>query len=156
MDDDVRAPTPLDRLVAWLGPPRSYLMVRNAIVRLLGVIYVFAFLGILFQGLPLLGHHGLTPIDTYVDQLRAAGATVWDVPSLFMFDASDPAILAWAGVGLAIAVPVALGYANVPRVRAVRLDGCGHFVMLDRPADLARVIAAFAAKPLADELRASR
>ena len=114
MDDDVRAPTPLDRLVAWLGPPRSYVLVRNAIVRLLGVIYVFAFLGILFQGLPLLGHHGLTPIDTYVDQLRVAGATVWDVPSLFMFDASDTAILAWAGVGLAIAVPVALGYANVP------------------------------------------
>ena len=113
-DDDVRVPTPLERVVAWLGPPRSYVMVRNAIVRLLGVIYVFAFLGIVLQGLPLLGHHGLTPIDTYVDQLRAAGATVWDVPSLLMFDASDTAIRAWAVVGLVIAVPVALGYANLP------------------------------------------
>jgi pimeloyl-ACP methyl ester carboxylesterase len=41
----------------------------------------------------------------------------------------------------------ALGYGEVPRVRAVRLDGCGHFVMLDRPDELARVIGRFADAP---------
>ena len=41
----------------------------------------------------------------------------------------------------------ALGYGAVPRVRAVRLDGCGHFVMLDRPDELARVIGHFADAP---------
>lgn len=41
----------------------------------------------------------------------------------------------------------ALGYGEVPRVRAVRLEGCGHFVMLDRPDELARVIERFAAAP---------
>ena len=41
----------------------------------------------------------------------------------------------------------ALGYGAVPRVRAVRLDGCGHFVMLDRPDELARVIGRFADAP---------
>jgi pimeloyl-[acyl-carrier protein] methyl ester esterase len=41
----------------------------------------------------------------------------------------------------------ALGYGAAPRERAVRLDGCGHFVMLDRPDDLARLIERFAAAP---------
>jgi len=41
----------------------------------------------------------------------------------------------------------ALGLAAVPRLRPARLSGCGHFVMLDRPAELARLIAGFAADP---------
>jgi pimeloyl-ACP methyl ester carboxylesterase len=40
-----------------------------------------------------------------------------------------------------------LGYGAVPRVRAVRVEGCGHFVMLDRPDELARLIARFADAP---------
>lgn len=38
----------------------------------------------------------------------------------------------------------ALGYQDVPRVEPVRLEGCGHFVMLDRPDALADLIARFA------------
>lgn len=34
-----------------------------------------------------------------------------------------------------------LGYERVPRVEPVRLENCGHFVMLDRPSDVARIIA---------------
>lgn len=41
----------------------------------------------------------------------------------------------------------ALGFGSVPRVRAVRVDSCGHFVMLDRPNELARVIGRFADAP---------
>ncbi len=41
----------------------------------------------------------------------------------------------------------ALGYGAAPRERAVRLDGCGHFLMLDRPDELARLIERFAAAP---------
>ena len=41
----------------------------------------------------------------------------------------------------------ALGYSNVPRVQPVRIDGCGHFVMIDRPDRLAEIIARFAASP---------
>ena len=46
----------------------------------------------------------------------------------------------------------ALGYAAAPQVRPVRLEGCGHFVMLDRPAALARLIARFADEPAAPPL----
>jgi pimeloyl-[acyl-carrier protein] methyl ester esterase len=38
----------------------------------------------------------------------------------------------------------ALGYSAIPRIEPVRLEGCGHFVMLDRPEDLARLIDRFA------------
>lgn len=41
----------------------------------------------------------------------------------------------------------ALGYVGVPHVEPLRLEDCGHFVMLDRPADLARAIERFAAAP---------
>jgi lipase maturation factor len=113
-DIDVRAKSPLDRLTAWLGPPRGYALTRWLILRLLAFVYVFAFLGILVQGLPLLGSHGLTPAQQYVDWLHRNHETFWDTPSLFMLDASDTAIIAWAIVGLVISAAVLAGYANLP------------------------------------------
>ncbi|HTO92336.1 MAG TPA: hypothetical protein VMJ70_14490, partial [Candidatus Sulfotelmatobacter sp.] len=34
-----------------------------------------------------------------------------------------------------------LGLQRIPKLNPVRIAGCGHFVMLDRPDELARVIA---------------
>jgi pimeloyl-ACP methyl ester carboxylesterase len=48
-------------------------------------------------------------------------------------------------------VSKALGYERVPHLHAERLDRCGHFVMLDRPRGLARLIAGFAANPWTEE-----
>src|SRR5215813_12499307 len=93
--------TPLARLRAWLGPPRSYVLTRWLILRLLGVVYLFAFLGLLKQGLPLLGEHGLTPAAAYV-AARHPGGTFWDMPSIFWFGASDTALIAWAVVGFVL------------------------------------------------------
>jgi hypothetical protein len=118
---DVRAPTPLARLRRWLGPARSYVLTRWLILRLLGVVYVFAFLGLLRQGLPLLGQHGLTPVATYVARLEASGTTFWDVPSVFLFGASDAALCAWAVVGLVLAAALAVGYANLPSLAVLWL-----------------------------------
>ena len=113
-DVDLRVPSPWQTAIAWFGPPRGYQLTRWLVLRLLGVVYVFAFLGIVLQQLPLLGEHGLTPISALVDRLHASGKTFIDVPSVFMWDASDHAMQIWAYVGLAIAVVVALGYANMP------------------------------------------
>jgi 3-oxoadipate enol-lactonase len=41
----------------------------------------------------------------------------------------------------------ALGLAGVPRLQAARLPDCGHFIMLDRPDELAALIESFAADP---------
>lgn len=45
------------------------------------------------------------------------------------------------------AVAEALGYSGMPRLRATRITDCGHFVMLDHPAELASLIEGFAADP---------
>ena len=44
-------------------------------------------------------------------------------------------------------VSEALGYTQVPRVRGVRVEGAGHFIMIDRPDQLAEIIARFSANP---------
>ena len=41
----------------------------------------------------------------------------------------------------------ALGYGGVPRLQSARIDDAGHFVMLDHPDVLARLIEGFAAHP---------
>ena len=112
--DDVRVPTPWEAIVRWFGPPRDYRLTRWMILRLLGVVYLFAFLGLIKQGLPLLGSHGLTPAATWLDRMRGEGATFWNLPSIFMWDASDGALQGWAWVGLVISIAVVLGYANLP------------------------------------------
>jgi hypothetical protein len=120
MDDDgLGVPSIWKTTLAWFGPPRSYTLTRWLVLRLLGVVYVFAFLGIVYQGLPLLGSHGLTPAASYIDTLRGAGQTFWDVPTIFFLDASDSSLMLWAYAGLAIAVAVALGYANLPMMLAL-------------------------------------
>lgn len=51
-------------------------------------------------------------------------------------------------------VAEALGLAGVPHLEAARLDDCGHFIMLDRPAELASLIERFAADPEARAIAA--
>ncbi|HET7506699.1 MAG TPA: lipase maturation factor family protein [Kofleriaceae bacterium] len=125
MDDaDVRAAPfggVLERMRARFDPPRTYVITRWLILRLLGVVYLFAFLGILWQGLPLLGEHGLTPAAAHVAQLHDAGMTFWDVPSLFMLDASDGALRGWAMVGAALSLALLVGYANLPSLAVLWL-----------------------------------
>jgi 3-oxoadipate enol-lactonase len=48
----------------------------------------------------------------------------------------------------------ALGYRGASRLRPIRLSDCGHFVMLDRPAELAALIESFASDP--EGLRVAR
>jgi len=57
-DVDVRVPSPFETFFAWLGPPRGYQLTRWLIFRLLGFVYVFAFLGLIYQGPALLGSQG--------------------------------------------------------------------------------------------------
>src|SRR5215470_13372758 len=108
-DDDLHVPTEYDKLArvvsdvrTWFarlaGPPRDYRLTRWLILRLVGVVYAFAFLGLVYQGLPLLGHHGVTPID----QLALPKVTFWEVPTVFVWDYSDAAIRAWTWIGLVL------------------------------------------------------
>lgn len=121
---DVRARweprSPIVRYLASLyARPRGYQLARWLILRLLGLIYLFAFLGLVRQGPALLGAHGLTPVGIYLEQLSANGLGFWDMPSLLWFGSSDGAMAVWAWIGLLLSIAVLLGYANLPMLLAL-------------------------------------
>lgn len=88
----------------------SYVFTRFVLLRLLGLVYAVAFLVLIRQQGPLLGHAGILPVDAFLADVRgavgstAAGARA--LPTLFWIDASDATrqIAAWVGLGLAVAV----------------------------------------------------
>jgi len=88
------------------------------ILRLLGVVYVVAFLVAINQILPLIGSHGLTPVGVYLRRVSAAlgseGAGFMRLPSLFWLWHSDTALLSLAWVGLIVSLVVVAGFANAP------------------------------------------
>jgi len=47
-----------------------------------------------------------------------------------------------------------LGYSLIPHLQTARIAGCGHFVMLDRPAELAETIERFIAQPYGEPIAA--
>jgi hypothetical protein len=112
--DDVTAPNPLQRYYAYLGEPRSYRLTRSLLLRLLGVVYLFAFLGLTKQVVPLLGHDGLLPVDEYLAWGSGHGRGFWDEPGIFWFGCSDTTLVAAAWLGVVLSAVVVLGYANAP------------------------------------------
>jgi hypothetical protein len=96
----------------------TYWLTRFMILRLLGVVYAIAFLVAIDQLLPLIGSHGLTPIDIYLKNVTAAlgsnGAGFMRLPSLFWLWHSDTALLTVAWIGLILSLIVVAGFANAP------------------------------------------
>lgn len=94
----------------------SYWLTRFVILRLLGGVYAVAFLAAAWQIVPLIGSHGLLPLDLFLHRVNEdLGSPVLGfarLPSLFWLNHSDFFLqaTAWAGFGLSC---VALaGYAN--------------------------------------------
>jgi len=97
-------------------PPESYWLTRFAILRLLGCVYAVAFLAAARQILPLIGSHGLLPLDSFLSRVQTAlGSTAAGfcrLPSVFWFAHSDAVLQAAAWAGLALSLMVVAGYAN--------------------------------------------
>jgi hypothetical protein len=96
---------------AWwqrlLAEKASYELTRFAVLRLLALVYLVAFLVLLFQMDPLLGSRGLLPIGAYLGRVhQALGAEAyWKLPTLFWLSSSDGAmhVLCWTGIVLSAA-----------------------------------------------------
>ena len=54
------------------GAPPGYWLTRFMILRLLGVVYAVGFLVAINQLVPLIGSHGLLPLDIYQQQVSHA------------------------------------------------------------------------------------
>ena len=96
----------------------TYWLTRFLILRLLGLIYAMAFLAAINQVIPLIGAHGLLPVDTFIrrvtESLGSTGAGFIRLPSLFWFVHSDSALLTVAWIGFILSCVVLAGFANAP------------------------------------------
>ena len=98
------------------GEGASYWLTRFVLLRLLGFVYLFAFLSAARQVVPLIGTHGLLPMAPYLSRVEAAlgsrPAAFLRLPSLFWLWDTDAALLTLAWIGVALSLVVLLGYAN--------------------------------------------
>jgi lipase maturation factor len=101
-----------------MRPPSTYWLTRFVFLRLLGLIYLVAFLIAVHQFRPLAGEHGLLPAPQFLRAVKAAygggAGTFFRLPTLFWLSATDTtfALAAWAGVALSSCL--LLGLANAP------------------------------------------
>jgi hypothetical protein len=99
----------------WLG--------RFLMLRLLGVVYLMAFLTLVFQGPALIGPRGLLPATSFLERVAAhAGSRLSGfslLPSLFWLGASDGMLRAAGCVGVALALALCAGYANALTLAAL-------------------------------------
>jgi hypothetical protein len=99
------------------GGGSTYWLTRFVLLRVLGLVYAVAFLAAARQLVPLIGSHGILPVDPYLFRVReylgSTEAAFFRLPSLFWFWHSDAALLtvAWSGFILACAVVAGLGNA---------------------------------------------
>jgi hypothetical protein len=102
------------RTRAWLGLDERHELTRFVLLRLLGFVYVAAFVSLLWQVLPLIGARGLTPAVTYTARVLSGtgslSAALSAEPSLFLFVApSDGLLVGLAALGLVLALALLLG-----------------------------------------------
>ncbi len=87
---------------ASTAPTRAF--VRSLFLRLLGGIFLAAFLSLLVQATLLFGEQGLLPASTYLHAPR----TFLDTPTVFWLDASDRTLRAAAIVGAVLSLGLVL------------------------------------------------
>jgi lipase maturation factor len=113
--------TPLAAQLA--GGRGSYWLTRFLFLRLLGLIYLVAFLVSAQQARPLIGAHGLLPACDYLERVRRSTDSNGDafvaLPTVFWFACSDATLAAGAQLGIVLAAAVTLGVANVPLLAAL-------------------------------------
>ena len=98
------------------GSKESYFLTRFVILRWLGCVYAVAFLAAANQVVPLIGSHGLLPLDLFLPRVAQALGSEFAgfvrLPSLFWFGHSDAALQLAAWAGFALSCVVVAGYAN--------------------------------------------
>lgn len=112
----VHTPIMTEAVPATERSPQSYWLTRIVILRLLGAVYAVAFLAAAKQILPLIGSHGLLPLDLFLSRaenaLGSPMAGFVRLPSLFWLGHSDFLLQSLAWVGFALSCLVVAGYAN--------------------------------------------
>ena len=104
-----------DRLAAP-GGGAEYWLTRFVLLRLLGLVYLVAFLVAARQNVALIGRHGLLPAESYLNAVAAHFGSRFDgflqLPGVFWFGISDTGLSVVAWIGVVLSAIVLCGYAN--------------------------------------------
>src|SRR5512142_2752616 len=92
------------RILRWWADGSSFVLVRFAILRLLGVVYFVAFASAYQQAPALIGEHGLVPMGWPMRGIAT--------PSIFQLASSDAARRGACLVGAVLALAVVVGVTN--------------------------------------------
>jgi len=90
--------------------PRQHAYARALFLRLLGLIFLVAFLSLGVQVLLLFGSRGLLPAAPYLEALRPT-ATLWETPTLFWLNCSDQTLRAATATGALLSLGLILNLA---------------------------------------------
>jgi Lipase maturation factor len=92
----------------------TYELTRFCIVRLLGFVYLAAFVSLFRQLDPLLGARGLLPVTWFLARQHAqlGGSAFWRNPTLFWLGASDGAMHLACAAGVALSAAAMAGVTN--------------------------------------------
>ncbi len=102
------------------GRSHSYVRARSIFLRLLGVIYLCAFVSLWTQIDGLVGSHGVAPVGELMGEYARANfdhngyGAYWLMPTVFWFGHSDTALHLVCGIGTVLAVLVVAGVAMMP------------------------------------------
>src|SRR5437773_1744783 len=86
----------------------SYWLTRFVVLRLLGFVYAIAFLVAAHQLVPLVGEHGLTPANHFLERVQShfvsRADAILHLPTLFWFGISDQALATFAWIGFTLSL----------------------------------------------------
>ena len=95
---------------------KGYWLTRFVFLRLLGLIYLFAFISLATQVIPLIGDNGLLPADIFLARVESAYGSksegFFQLPSVFWLYISDNALLILSWLGILLSIVVLIGYAS--------------------------------------------
>ena len=108
------------RLTRWLWGadvrPPTYAVSGRIFLRLLGFIYLVAFVSFWMQMGGLIGEGGILPAGEFF--LRAkemlGAEAYWRFPSVCWLGAGDTALYGWCGAGIVVSIVLMLGFAPLP------------------------------------------
>jgi predicted DCC family thiol-disulfide oxidoreductase YuxK len=91
--------------------PSTYARATWLFLRLLGVVYLFAFWSLAGQILGLVGHNGILPVDSYLASVRTLPVPdrYWLLPTLAWINASDAWLRAMCFGGMALSALLVAG-----------------------------------------------
>ncbi|HEY9871559.1 MAG TPA: lipase maturation factor family protein [Candidatus Obscuribacterales bacterium] len=91
--------------------PASYVLTRWLFLRLLGLVYLIAFVSLLTQISGLIGRRGIMPAEDFLDEVKSGTGRerYWHFPTLAWFNTGDAFLQSIAGAGAALSLLVCLG-----------------------------------------------